>query len=36
MTILETMVHVVGLGLAAIVIWGYIGYKYIKDKFKKK
>jgi uncharacterized protein YneF (UPF0154 family) len=36
MTILETIVHVVGLSLAVIVIGGYIGHKYIKSKYKKK
>ena len=36
MTILETIVHVVGLSLAVIVIWGYIGYRYIKSKSRKK
>jgi len=36
MTILETIVHVVGLSLAVIVICGYIGYKYIKSKNIKK
>jgi hypothetical protein len=36
MTVLETMIHVIGLSLALVVIWGHIGYRYIKDKFKKK
>ena len=36
MTVLETMIHVIGLSLALVVIWGHIGYKYIKSKKNKK
>jgi len=36
MMILETMIHVIGLSLALVVIWGHIGYRYIKEMIKKR
>lgn len=36
MTVLETIIHVIGLSLALVVIWGHIVYKYIKSKKNKK
>jgi hypothetical protein len=36
MNFLETMVHVIGLSLALVLIWGHIGYRYIKEIIKKR